>query len=387
MRFKLSNYCIISDAISSESPQSERIIFSTRTGKGISISRYILELVQNSCFDSIPDKVFTILMYHEIIVPEEEDELFMVVNKKLLTANDTICHHKLIQIYPNLTTEIQVQEKLLKYRSINCEIRVSIFINENIELGLSQMRWAKTFLDNNNANEQNIIFELNFFSIEISSLINLLPLNNFGINSINFIFRSDIQSASMYLKSLTSCAKIHSYLQEINNEVFIIFSHDQYNELVDCIPLINSQPIFPFKLNIVPILIHDFDQFDYLEKSILRKLKESKIQMRFIPEMDFKYTSVEKIDSYEIGINTFGRLGIVDFDLLNRPKITKQLSRLFFDDVFAKIILNQEIKCGKCIFLPLCGGRIDKSKKDDSDCPSFIRNFMDKVKYHYRILK
>jgi len=109
--------------------------------------------------------------------------------------------------------------------------------------------------------------------------------------------------------------------------------------------------------------------------------------MRFIPEMDFKYTSVEKIDSYEIGINTFGRLGIVDFDLLNRPKITKQLSRLFFDDVFAKIILNQEIKCGKCIFLPLCGGRIDKSKKDDSDCPSFIRNFMDKVKYHYRILK
>ncbi len=62
MRFKLSNYCIVSDAISLESAQSEKIIFSTRTGKGISISRYILELVQNSCFDSIPDKVFTILM-------------------------------------------------------------------------------------------------------------------------------------------------------------------------------------------------------------------------------------------------------------------------------------------------------------------------------------
>jgi hypothetical protein len=33
MRFKLSNYCIVSDAISLESPQSEKIIFSTRTGK------------------------------------------------------------------------------------------------------------------------------------------------------------------------------------------------------------------------------------------------------------------------------------------------------------------------------------------------------------------
>jgi|GEM_PF-4384695 len=71
MHFKLSRYVLIFDPLyQKDDIRTERIVYSTRTGKRIKISNYAVSLISNREFLEIPDRLFTILMYHEIIVPE-----------------------------------------------------------------------------------------------------------------------------------------------------------------------------------------------------------------------------------------------------------------------------------------------------------------------------
>lgn len=71
-----------------EGPAAKRVIFSGRRGMGIIVTDYAVQLLMASHYTAMPDGLFSNLVYYELIVPEDEDELQEIVTINLLGVED-----------------------------------------------------------------------------------------------------------------------------------------------------------------------------------------------------------------------------------------------------------------------------------------------------------
>ncbi|UOQ72923.1 hypothetical protein [Hymenobacter cellulosilyticus] len=62
-------------------------------------------------------------------------------------------------------------------------------------------------------------------------------------------------------------------------------------------------------------------------------------------------------------------------------------TRRFYDTSISDLLRASQISCSACIYLPMCGGRADKSSTHDQDCPAFVQNFMKKVELKYNLVR
>jgi hypothetical protein len=90
MQLKLSRYVleIPIPAYISE-PASDRLLFCSRTGKIVRVSRHYLNMVNSGDFAGLPDKLFYLLCDHEILVPADEVEEWTLVHRQRLEAEDS----------------------------------------------------------------------------------------------------------------------------------------------------------------------------------------------------------------------------------------------------------------------------------------------------------
>ena len=89
MRLKLSHYIkIIFIPKFSHIPESDKILFSTRTLKALRISESFIKKLQDGLFSELPERLLEILIQNEMIVPENEDELSTIFNLKVLETKD-----------------------------------------------------------------------------------------------------------------------------------------------------------------------------------------------------------------------------------------------------------------------------------------------------------
>ncbi|WP_340202011.1 radical SAM/SPASM domain-containing protein [Ascidiimonas sp. W6] len=93
--YKLSNYAIISNAVNG---QEDRVVFSGRKAKAYIVSKTSLDYINNGRFLEIPKEKFNKLVEGQVLVPEEEDELFAVVSdNKQASARESGILYEVLQ--------------------------------------------------------------------------------------------------------------------------------------------------------------------------------------------------------------------------------------------------------------------------------------------------
>src|SRR5438045_2613542 len=118
MDFKMSTYVISSALESGDRPGSQVLIYSTRTGTALKITKYVLALLHAGAFAQLPDKLFIVLMYNEIIVPGQENELATIVRRKVLSAANQVQKKNQFCFSPFFETLEVINKKLRRLGSI-----------------------------------------------------------------------------------------------------------------------------------------------------------------------------------------------------------------------------------------------------------------------------
>jgi hypothetical protein len=401
MNFKLSNYIVTSDSLDgTNNLQSEKIVYSTRTGKGIKITNYVLELLKLGQYTSIPDRLFTILMYHEVIVPELENELETIIQRKILTSIALSKNSQCILVNSNLIKENTFENKITDEiifllnaqigKSID-SITVLITIDNSIERGFRFLELVRTVARKEEFCDIDFSYKLNISNVDISSISEFLPLNNPGIESINFVYKSsDSLSLSQYIKSIEKLLRFHKYLSLVPINVNLVFTEVLvYSNLLESIDKLRVFSDFKnVNLNVIPYPKNssELKSFEKKESQLLEYIEKEKIRISFVPVIDSKYFD-EKLfrKTFErIDVVSLARLGIFDdnFELSYDGLIG---AKVFYNKEYINSLFENKPKCISCIYLPLCGGKINKNKANDLDCPPFTRNFIPKIKNLYSI--
>lgn len=384
MKLKKSNYCIVSNSTgNNKTPQSEIFVFSTRTEKGLIITKQIFDLLQRGDFTSIPDKFFISLMYCEIIVPQEENELEIVISRKLLLNVDADNRFRSVYFYPDQESAEKCIAKLNEFLNITpsevANIVIVTSISHNIEGGLIAIGLIKQHVSKRISTDFKINYELNMFTNGILGLLELLPLSNPGYDVINFIFQSEKNHSLLeYLKQVVTFIRLCSYSKQMKINLLLNLNDSQYFQIQDSIHLLKILSTENIKINLFvnytnSISLSDFDE---IELAIIKMIKANGIGIGFVPNGDSK--------SFYKGANN------QSFDLFYEYS-SKTHDNFFgsgrtpYDEVISNSLINNEIECSTCVYLPICGGRIDKVRIDNKDCPTFTRNFVEKVKIQYKI--
>jgi hypothetical protein len=408
MKIKQSRYIVISDSLDNKNDlKSEKIIFSTRTGKGIKISNYVIDLINQGSFTLIPDRLFTILMYHEIIVPEEENELELIVSRKLLTAIDILKQQISLLIKGDVKNDSDLFSKELK-KVTSFIVDKNLFISHiNVCLSIDSFsrdfinfEHCKQFIDSDEALQKcNIYYELLITNLQISNLVEFLPISNPKFNKIIFNFKSSSSKniafdLGLYLTNLLSIIKKSNYLNNFPIDCYFYF--DKF------LNKIKTNFIEEFKKLSLSENINLFFYFprgnskmenetlESLELEFLTILSQNKIRATFFPYPEITYfdkqTETKKFTNFLINISEnrspVSLLSPEDI-LFFSTSLNQSHKKIFYDFDFAKNITDGVSQCSNCVYLPMCGGRLEKKSNTDADCPVFIRNFMTKVKFMY----
>ncbi|PSL49468.1 hypothetical protein CLV51_101801 [Chitinophaga niastensis] len=89
MELKLSRYIVEVTIPQFESePTADRLLYSTRSGKTIRLSRRYLDILYTANFTLLPDKLFSLLFDNEILIPAEEEEKEALLTRNLLALED-----------------------------------------------------------------------------------------------------------------------------------------------------------------------------------------------------------------------------------------------------------------------------------------------------------
>ncbi len=88
-KFKLSYYTIITDLLDETAENPKRIIYSTRSGRALTISDAIVQKVQNNDFAKIPGDTLFQLIEMEFIVDANENEFLETLSQNKVAEKDS----------------------------------------------------------------------------------------------------------------------------------------------------------------------------------------------------------------------------------------------------------------------------------------------------------
>ncbi len=89
MKLKTSKYVIAVPVKTNElAEESDRLLFSTRSGGILRISKKYLDLIYAHNYTILPDPLFNLLVKYEMIVFEAEDETKAIIKKNISFAKD-----------------------------------------------------------------------------------------------------------------------------------------------------------------------------------------------------------------------------------------------------------------------------------------------------------
>lgn len=383
---------IISDAPEGESNLAfKRMIFSTRKGMGVMVSNYLLEVIRAGQFDTIPDHMFNILMYNEILVPEEEDELKEILTRKKLTASDVDAsemhlHVNSQTIFDGAFTKI-INDRITQL-SVNRSGQVkSLIVNISGEDGAALNKLLSA-LDTCLGNLQlppNTRVQGNI------SCSNASHLNIDYFSDLKCIWITDLKLSLDVEKDSHAMIDVLNVIQtqlerRTNNEPNVVLclyvpTHNDawLSTLQEQLQTVKNLPNTELK-----IFLSDNGSapMSSQEKKFLEYLHALNLPLNYIPQPSHTYYTDAEMD-FENSIGLAPHLDVESniraSGSINFPRSAKK----GYDDRIVQALTNNMTRCAACIYLPMCGGRLNKSEEHDHDCPDFIRNLMDKVRLKY----
>ncbi|UOQ72924.1 hypothetical protein [Hymenobacter cellulosilyticus] len=118
---------------------------------GITISNYVWSLIEAGNFTAIPDNLFNVLMYHELIVPADEDELEEVITRNQLMALDTSGAELSVYLGSAAVLDEELQHTIARlldeHGAATKKKLVLIVAGASVAAGLQRIHWLSSFLN------------------------------------------------------------------------------------------------------------------------------------------------------------------------------------------------------------------------------------------------
>ncbi|CAL1517706.1 hypothetical protein [Chitinophaga sp. MM2321] len=373
MQFKLSKYVYISPPIDGkEEPSAKRMLYSLRKGMGVTVTGYALQLVREGNFAAIPDGLFSTLMYHDLILPADEEELEEIVIKNQLAAADMraneysvrlTCEADIVPLLPVLqirewlqaATPPAIKKKQLR---ITLEAR-------NLEAAGGQVEAVHDQVD------------------KAGLLASCQPV--FQLESgtcTNWDYPEQILSA-------TTIKLDHIILQpEVIREAHTaIRMHDMLLALEE--KLISGSLLAAVNFHITVTVTSEYETLlPLLMKSLtaLRRYRQVTLLVQLSQEEQEStgtfFLKEKELLKYLDAQGLFLNLLPVKLPCEYRKGDN---GTHHYDPGMVASLLTGKSFCATCSYLPLCGGEIDKQEGYNDNCPAFIHNFPEKVYLKYNI--
>ena len=371
MKCKLSKYVLVSEPLDGQADlRSERIMYSTRTGKGIKVTNYVVSLLQQEDYDDIPDRLYTILMYHEIIIPDDENELDMVVHRKQLTSVDEQSRRHNLWVHDQEETTSAIKNWFPK-----ADVRRELVLNIEVadaQRGMRHLTLMLDRLDLPDVGAFEIDINLSITTLQVGALVEHLPLNHPPFQRVSFHFKADGQLLPGYLTALISLLRQVKYLRSMPVAVELWPDNLSSEHLAGVTRQLSElTTVFGVQLfiELLPAAGNTNQELQWIIA-----LQRAGVKAIFIPVADQHYftmatTPITLIEYREESQFRFGEM--------------EARERRFYSAEFSRKIVEGHIICSSCVYLPLCGGSPEKMANDQR-CPSFTHNFMKKIEYMYQ---
>ncbi|MCD9019433.1 hypothetical protein [Parachryseolinea silvisoli] len=364
-----------------DTPKSLRMIFSTRKGMGITLTNYVWTMVEAGNFEILPDHLFNILMFHEMIIPADEDELEEIIARKVCMAGDTRNQEAEVCIDLTLTTDPafadtfkgllqglidtsdQAFRKTLKVTVPDAgrgnALRVAQFVEDLVDAhspgDTIDVQYCLVFDD--------------ILDIQEAQLYDtILP----QVARIVFAFdqREDMNET---IHALTQAQALvgQSGWQTILTDVRIPWTDDA-SVLRDLAAPLKALATYS-NVRIYPA-VDDYGAGG--EDTLLQYLRRLELHLNLLPGTSCTYSKQS-----DAGIVSHIQKYTVE-NLLSGPSNT--MDRRLYDNTIVEQLRAHTIACSTCTYLPMCGGQVDKGPGDDS-CPAFVHNFGEKVRLKYAL--
>lgn len=443
--YKLTKYYEVEDI-----SESEKLLFSTRTGELLHIANDVYEKILNCQYEHVSEKVLFKLLSSEILVPEDENEFMTIIDyfkdrtsqkDKILnytiqpTANCQLGCHYCGQVHEKVNMDEDVVEKTFEYVS-------KALINGNYSglfitwygaeplLGIKGIRSLSEkiikFCEDNN-----ILYTAMMITNGLALKERIFKeLVNLKIIKYQITLDGDEAShdLSRYTKKKEKTFQIilNNIVNAVKNPIYdekecIILIRcnihkDNYTSIDSLIEQLNDMGISE-KLTLDFAPVHDWGKnyakdnlgltpifFGELEIEWFLKMKEYnfKFVKDVLPQKKLGTCMVTNKES-EL-IDAKGRLSYC-WETPYTPEFDNEESELFHGDIFNPEkkdrnllplgnwyddIDNEEYgtTCKKCKFLPVCGGGCPIHwYKEMAMCPSFKYNFKERMVLQYIMSK
>lgn len=371
MKCKLSKYIQLSEPLDDKNDlRSERIIYSTRTGKGIKVTNYVVALLENEEYDDIPDRLYTILMYHEIIIPADENELDLVIQRKYLTSVDEQLRRHNIWVHDREETAFFIESWFPKAEARR-ELIVSIEVAD-AQRGIRHLTIMLDRLSSPDVGAHAIDVDLIITTLQVGALVEHLPLNYPPFQRVSFHFKADGRLLPDYLTALIRLLRRVEYLRFMPVAVElrpVNLSSEEFTKVTRQLSELATIPNVQLFIELLTAAGNTNQELLWIIA-----LQQAGVDAKFIPAVDQHFFIIAPTATDPIEYRDESQ---------RRIEETAAKERCFYSAEFSKKIAEGHLICSRCVYLPLCGGSPEKMESDQL-CPSFTHNFMKKVEYMYQ---
>ncbi|UOQ53756.1 hypothetical protein [Hymenobacter cellulosivorans] len=395
MNLKKSRYALLSGALDAEETlTSKRILFSTRKGMGITISNYVWSLIQEGNFTAIPDNLFNVLMYHELIVPEDEDELEEIITRNQLMALDTSGAELTVYLGSTAALDEQLRQTLTdllsQHAAASKKKLVLIVAGPSVAAGLQRIHWLSAFLDHAplvaklqkefqlvSLGAGNAAAEPVFAGVlkaRVTKVSLVLPVEQ---AHVPLVFQELRALQGPMAGQPTAPVNIHLLTTSATTKVVEIVN--EFQQLKHALGADLYVQLLP------PAEVAGAEEAAQQELAWLNAVGTRNVCLNLLPAPTNTYFHTGQL--YRDRAETPAAALTLDHPPLELDTAETLAARKFYDASISDLLRANQISCSSCIYLPMCGGRPDKSSTHDHDCPAFVQNFMKKVELKYNLVR
>lgn len=379
-----------------DSPQDKVVLYSLRKSMGVTITKFAKDLLVNGEYTQLPDNLFNIFMYHELVVPEQEDERGELLHQLLLRSED-IKQSEITCLLP-LTEYPETRVKNIQEEVSRKFIGAKRYINKKINLHLHHdtlMEAVEPSVQVSSEIEEmglpayiGVNKRLISFGLGGSAqdLLAQLTSSNIYYNDIKLILRGgqeNINSTSLFDQLDQLRILLSQSLSDVVGrwEVVLVLSASQISNLHEYTDLLQT---VAGKATMSMVIDHRISaehhqQYILEERSLLQKLDELSIGFNMIPAPSQRVNEGLSGEQLLLRINDpilHIDLGKDGWEISERPLSDKE---------WVSKIEKEESPCASCKFLFVCGGNHHKHALHDNNCPSFIHEFHNKALLKYTL--
>ncbi|RBL92485.1 hypothetical protein [Chitinophaga flava] len=399
MKFKLSRFTMeISIPAFEQDHAADKLLYSTRTGKTIRISRPYLDIIHTGELQDLPMPLFRTLIQHEMLVPSDEYETDTIITRNLSIAADHAINTTTLllpfhpepdnifitQLHQGIASACR-QLPAAGVKDVKHTIRLLLVLQEhNIDLSWLH-HLDQHLLQLSNTYRVDFAFQLLYLHPEdafVAPSLKHTIQNNIHLVIGNLWQPKRIDNTVIMLLHLSKQLESIPHLQL--SITLLITGNCWTNWDTQMINILQRLSALP---QATLFCYPDLSEAD--ELAFMKFMSAQNIRCEWLPPATFSVRPDMQVSLQQLLENSL-QPGTIQ--ILKVPAVLEQeeLYRLhqypstrmfaqYYTDTFVQHLFATGCPCRYCQQLPLCGGNTLKTDDSNDDCPVFSRNLPNRV--------